>query len=535
MDLNKKYDYAGEMQFINNNCNEVTLTATNALDMSAVVRDVSTTIDYTSFGINQLYKAYEVYNFGGDITINTTALLPEDSNIQVKIFEGAFFDSNLGKLKNASYKIDGNNLKINYDFETDKTYYILITDKVTFASSLKADTNVDNDSGVALEMMLPIIGNITKFKQGCLFYYSEMSNDDETYAFRDNYMNYLNNYLFSSYDTPILSVENKNVKAISKKDITKKIKFLRKYLGMFETQDKNVKHWYELLFTYTVYDYSNGTIIASNGIHGDNGDKTDRNYYNNYHTNFEQYTDEFCFQNFESDFGPTGNCLGIAHFISYLYNNRSYPANGSYGDIAWDLTTDQENATLLNPGVFDYKDIHFVDNRSGRNDDFLARDVLSSGEYEFVKMIGAAFLEGNDRIDHDSHIKINGELNNYSTLQQVMNYLDQGKVANICLTLNNGTGHAITVYDYYWVDDEHINFRVYDSNIPQNDRENYYINADGASYLQCKVVTRPDGSQAFQYLYYPLENNTDYMASSYYYLMQTHCFIAVDENWNEFI
>jgi hypothetical protein len=119
-------------------------------------------------------------------------------------------------------------------------------------------------------------------------------------------------------------------------------------------------------------------------------------------------------------------------------------------------------------------------------------------------------------------------------LKKAMDYLDEGKVVNVGLLLNDGSGHAITLYDYYWLDDESVNFRVYDCNIPQNDRKNFYIHADGASYLQCTVVTQPNGEQDFQYIYYPLEDNTAYMASSYSYLMQKNCLIIMDENWNIF-
>ena len=549
MDVNKKYEYAQPIEFKNNHCPEITLTAEDAIDLSAVVKDVSNSTNYEFSKIDNIYKTYEIYNYNNDkITINASTIIPEGISLEdigIYVYEGAFLNSDLGNVNAASYDINDKNIEVKYDFESDKTYYMLITNKVTFASTIKALTaqpQKDNGTGVAVLINVPIISSFSKFTQGYKFYYSEMSNVEETNAFRDNLFNYINND-WSISDNPwsqhnkreydILNLESKNISVLSKNDVNNKVEFLRKYLGAFEMQDTVVKHWYNLFFEFTVFDYSNGTVIASNGIHGNNGDKEERLNFNNYHTKFNQYVDELSFQNFESEYGPTGNCLGIAHFVSYLFNTGAYPSTGSYAGITWDLTTDPDNATLLDPGIFEYKDIHFVDNKSGWNDDYLSPEALSAGEYEFVKMIGAAFREGNDRINHDSHVRINGDLNDYSTLQNIMNYIDQGKVVNICLGLNNGTAHAITLYDYYWLDDEFVNFRVYDSNIPQSDRENYHINADGASYLQCKKVTQADGSEDFQYLYYPLRNNADYMASSYYYLMQEHCFIAIDENWNE--
>ena len=543
MDLTKKYDYEGEKNFPNNKCEEIKLNADDALDFYASVSDVTDTADVSSFGIDNLYKAYKIYNYSGTLSINAKSIkenLPENINLkdmQIKVFNGAFLGKDLGKLDKVSFKEEAKKITLDYTFEGKGTYYILISKKTTFASAIgsligKSSSDKENEEGIGLVITQPIVGNITKFKDGTQFLYSEMSDPDSTYAFRDAYINKLNQEWFKTHEDPIVTKDNKNLTTESKKSIKLKYEFLRKWLAPFEYTDK--QHWYHAILMYSLYDYNSGTVVAANGISGDNGDKTERLNFNNYHTSFDQYTDELCFQNFQSDYGTEGNCLGIAHFTSYLFNTGSYPSTGSYNDISWDLGTDEENKTLMDRGIFDYKNIHFIDERTEKGSDYLSDDVLSSGEKEFVKMIGAGFQEGNDLIDTDSHVKVNGELNDYSMLKKAMDYLDAGKVVNVCLILNNGTGHAITLYDYYWVNDEAVNFRVYDSNIPQNDRENYYIHANGASYLQCEVVNQPNGEKDFQYIYYPLENNTAYMASSYSYIMQKNCMIIVDENWNEF-
>ncbi|MDY4838354.1 MAG: hypothetical protein SO160_02250 [Lachnospiraceae bacterium] len=541
MDVATFYDYDGNIEFSNNECGEVKLEADNAMDLTAVVKDVTDTYTLDDFGITVLYKGYRLYNYSGKVSIDTSDILPADvklKNVKVKIFKGVFPEAGLGKLEESKYSEEEGVITPEYTFESEDTYYLFLTGKTTIASSLASATGLsesyseESDSGIGLSIIFPLIGNITKFTEGAEFIYSTMSDVDTTYAFRDAFIDQLNNNEFSSYDTDILSKDSKNVISSEKNDIILKYSILKKFFAPFEYTGE--QHWYHFFLMYTLYDYESGTVVAANGIHGENGDKEDRKEYNNYHTSFDAYTDELCFQNFESDYGPNGNCLGIAHFTSYLYNNGTYPSSGSYGDISWDLNTDEENKTLMDPGIYDYKNIHFVDERTGENDDYLSPDVLSSGENEFVKMIGASFQEGNDRIDTNSFIKTNGELNDYSMLEKAMAYIDQGKVVNVCLILNNGTGHAITLYDYYYVDDDSVNFRVYDSNIPQNDRNNYYIHADGACYLQCSAVTRPDGTKAFQYLYHPLENNTEYMATSYSYLMQKNGIAIVDENWNIF-
>lgn len=537
MDVTKKYDYDGKVRFAGNKCKEIKLTADDAIDMSAVVRDVTDTTDVSSFGINTLYKAYKIYNYSGALSIDTQKALPDDvelKNVKVKIFNGAFLNKELGELKDTSYNEGKGLITPEYSFESKDTYYILITGKTTFASALSSLTGTAKgdyeETGVAMFVSVPLVGIFTDYKKATEITYTKLKDVDTTNKFRNAVIDKLNDKITG---TNIIKKEDKIFSFSSSAEINTKYEILKKFLPFFEIQNEKAHIWHSL-FCYSVYNYNSGTVIAANGINGNNGDKTERRKYNNYHTKFDQYTDELCFQNFQSDYGPNGNCLGIAHFTSYLFNKGRYPSSGSYGDISWNLKKHDENKTLMDPGIFDYKDIHFVDDRTDKDNDYLTKDVLSSGEKEFVKMIGAAFREGNDKIDHDAHVKTNGELNDYSMLKKAMDYLDAGKVVNVCLLLNNGTGHAITLYDYYWLDDESVNFRVYDSNIPQNDRENYYIHADGASYLQCSVVTQPNGEKDFQYIYYPLENNTYYMASSYYYLMQKHCLIIMDENWNIF-
>ena len=60
-------------------------------------------------------------------------------------------------------------------------------------------------------------------------------------------------------------------------------------------------------------------IVASDTVNGSNSDDSTQVVYNNYHTTFDPYVDELPFQNFESEYGVSGNCTGIAHLTSYLF------------------------------------------------------------------------------------------------------------------------------------------------------------------------------------------------------------------------
>ena len=41
-----------------------------------------------------------------------------------------------------------------------------------------------------------------------------------------------------------------------------------------------------------------------------------------------------------------------------------------------------------------------------------------------------------------------------------------------------------------------------------------------------------DGTGSFEYLYWPMTDNTEYLASSAQGLMSSHAIVVMDENWN---
>lgn len=58
------------------------------------------------------------------------------------------------------------------------------------------------------------------------------------------------------------------------------------------------------------------------------------------------------------------------------------------------------------------------------------------------------------------------------------------------------------------------------------------LNCNGACYLQCKKVLRKDGTYGMEYLYYPIEGETGYMASTNVSLMSKSAIMVYDENLN---
>ena len=318
--------------------------------------------------------------------------------------------------------------------------------------------------------------------------------------------------------------------------IQKKYQKLRDTMPKLETKDGlvyNKDGQGNLLLALYGYQCIDDGITVDAGGNGKNSKDSEKVMYKNHHTKFDPYVDELPFQNFASQYGHNGNCAGIARLTSYLFNTGSYPKNGSYDDIKWNLGTDKHNATLMDPGLSDYKTNSFVDDHSSAFGNYVSTDKLTSGEKEFVKMIGAGYQEDNDRLPYLNEYMIsNGWNPDWSVAEHMMDYLNKGKILNVGLYLKNGSGHTITVYDYYYNYAGELIFRVYDSNIPQNHMDDVELNCDGACYLQCKKVLRSDGTYGMDYLYYPISGETGYLASTSANLMSKSAIMVYDENLN---
>lgn len=543
MELQKSYPYEGEKVYPNNSCENVLLKAVEPTDFNAVVTDVTGEYDVSDYGVTE-YQGYKIYNYAGNMTINLQGLYDErnitSKDVNTYIYEGVFFDDRLGELNRCDFTADGDTITLDSSFDKDKTYYIFVTNKRTVAATLRSKLNLTNedhvdDEYVAVMYGCPLVVWLSWGHLGTRVVYSGTDNADETATFKSGIIQFFENTSILEED---MLKHSTTVQLDEKAAVKGVYKILQCIMPTFEygyNEDSTSTTWvknnfHKLFFMYTYVTKSDLNKIAANGIDGENGDKTTKYVSKSYHTEFDPYTDELAFQNFESDYGPTGNCTGIAHLTSYLYNTKSYPSEGTYNDISWNLTTDEENATLMDPGLYDYKDIHFIDNHSEKGSDRI--NNITAGEQEFVKMIGSAFQEANDRISIDDYTKYNGDKYDYALAEKMMAYIDQDKILDVYMLFNNGMGHAVNVYDYYLNTRGEIVFKVYDSNIPQNDRSNYDMEEEGAAYLQvCKVI-REDGTEGMDFLYYPTKYNASYLATSDINLMQQSSMVVVDENWN---
>lgn len=533
MDPAKAYEMS-EQTFSNNNCKEVILSADDAADLSAVVENATDRYSLSDYGIDKIYKGYWIYNYSGTVRLNLKKVFSKnnitESDIDIWMYKGDFLVYGLSDLKKCNYTMEGNQAVIAEELAADSSYYIFVTEKTTIldkiltVSSKKMQLNGSkDDQKVFLIKMSPILYalGLTDID----IYYSDQNDDEKNIAMEKRAVKLYN----------LKESDKINFSPVTVDEIQKKYEYLHNTIPKLETKDGVIykkDSGENLLLILFGYWYIEDGITADAGGNGKNSQKEEKDNYKNYHTKFDPYVDELPFQNFESQYGHNGNCTGFTHLTSYLFNQGSYPMKGHYNDIKWNLGTDKSNKTLMNPGLNDYKTSSFVDDNSSAFDNYIGSKI-SSGEKEFVKMIGAGYQEGTEKLPYLNEYLISNDWSaDWSVAEHMMDYLNKGKIINVGLYLKNGSGHAITVYDYYYNYAGELIFRVYDCNIPQNHMDDVELNCDGACYLQCKKVLRSDGTYGMDYLYYPLKGETGYMASSNSNLMSRSAIMIYDENWN---
>lgn len=535
MDLEKSYEM-DEQTFHNNKCEEVVLSADDAVSLNAVVEDATDRYSLTDYGINKTYKGFWISNYSGTFSLDLDKIFSDNdiskSDISIWMYKGDFLAYGLSDLEKCKYKMDGNLAVIEDKLSADTSYYIYVTEKKNILNSIfisashKTQLNSSkDDQAIFLLKESPILHSLGLTKVDV--YYPDQNDDEANIKMEQRAIKLYN----LKEDTDEI-----NFIPLSVDKIQKKYQKLRDTMPKLETKDGlvyNKDGQGNLLLALYGYQCIDDGITVDAGGNGKNSTDSEKVMYKNHHTKFDPYVDELPFQNFASQYGHNGNCAGIAHLTSYLFNTGSYPENGSYDDIKWNLNTDKHNATLMNPGLDDYKTNSFVDDHSSAFDNYISEDKLTSGEKEFVKMIGAAYQEDNDKLPYlNEYMVSNGWTPDWSVAEHMMDYLNNGKILNVGLYLKNGSGHTITVYDYYYNYAGELIFRVYDSNIPQNHMDDVELNCDGACYLQCKKVLRSDGTYGMDYLYYPISGETGYLASTSANLMSKSAIMVYDENLN---
>lgn len=539
LDLFTYLDYEEEIVFPYIECDEVTITPVTPTDFYTVVKDYTDMYSLEEYNIKEIYKGYCLYNYGGNVTVDVSDILVANDislkDMQIYIVEGLYVMPGATELIQCRYEEQDNKLTLQYSFDDDAQYLIYITskkqltvsamledvaDSFFFGNSLDSEES-EKITGKGIVYGSPLLEQL--FGIHLKAYYAESDNEENTNIVYNLFVKYCDSYKG-------MSISNANIYSDSEVKIEAKQKIFDSFLSYFELPMDNddTSRIRNAFFVYTKYEnaYSKNGVVIEETTTNNNG--------------FDKYVDELPFQNFESYIAPYGNCAGISHLTTYLYNTKSIPSSGSYeceiaGDnqvVTWDIGKNTDNATLLNPGLSDYKNEDFIDELSATDNNYI-QNGLSEGEKEFVNMIGCFWAEGNSKID-SSYLKASGTMEDYSILEGIMDYVDSGKIVDVYMYMRYGGGHAVNIYGYkHTAYEDQTIFYIYDSNIPQDDRNGYTVDrTNGTCMLQTIKVIDKAGNEKFIYAYWPMTSHESYQATNYIGKQEWCMFVAMDENWN---
>ena len=516
MDIKQKYDHEGELTYEWNMCPEVSLKAENINDLDASIKEKSLP------GVEDLVilKAYTMYNYSGEIGIDVSEIV-KNSGISIddiNIYKNTLSDPEVKKL---GYIVDDNMIHLKERLDYDDVNYIYLVDKnsetklnkpkrvLSDLNMLYIDDYIDYEStGIkAIVKVKPFWG----FAMNWIFntqafakiYYVDSGNAEVNEKALQQLIDQVN-YMYAvrkGFRNPF-TLNSKCIKCVSQE------KYESLLLGCrtldpdgtykFEGDVKNQPAEQFFLYCYWTYDdtysfeydystghqvsyYENNPVVGKSGdlnfltdsaIEEENGTDSDyQGIVKKRKKKFDLDYDVFLFGNFASKYSPNGSCLGVCTLTSRLYNTgyvepegRGYAINNEY--VYWDLSSYDDNKTLMDPGLADYKDRKFVRERGGTEETpVIPRE--NTGEEEFFKMIGSYHYLGN-AIWHNNCYRYRTIWNNaerYEDLDSVLEYLDSGKVVIVGLSNDVGS-HAILAYDYYFDrNGDAIRFMIYANNL----------------------------------------------------------------------
>ena len=249
---------------------------------------------------------------------------------------------------------------------------------------------------------------------------------------------------------------------------------------------------------------------------------------------FDIVKDTLPFPNFGTKISSGGNCMGIATLIAKLYNTGENSATGvgEYTDLSWDLSIDEENNTLTDIYLDDYKTADFKKQHLGLDGNISYN--LSDGEKEFLRMVGSYFIDGNAKAEKCTEITPTlYKTYSMSRLNDVLTkYFNENKVLTLCMYSWDGgrdennyrintKGHAVNIYGF--TDNRKVDgtytIDVYDNNLP------------GELSKGLKVDIYPDILDSFNF-----EFNGGMFDGEYYgyssYDHEAFMFVILDEDQN---
>ncbi len=549
MNLKEKYEYEGTPVFENNKSEEVILTASAAEDLTAWVIPV---INDEVSGYT-VYKTYDVYNYQGKLSIDA-GTVASDNGVDVDdlvVLMCGWGDENLKK-----QKVSVNNSVITLDsvLERKNRYNVIVakadgenasdSPKSSFSFNGREDPTVAGQEFVYVHF-LPIF-NMFDYGRKPHMYFVPTGDKTMDYLI----ISYLREFAIDSNEGMLVDITEDDIKPVSAikmkaiKALLEPFTFFRvtSLIGDIDTNDS------EEAIKYLFCIYNDSEALPPEQYNSYLGKETKIQYAVSSDTGFSTTGDEFAFPNFCSEYATGGNCAGIAYYTAYMFNKSEGIPKGEYKSsrysdgsetLSWDITTDSENATLLDRGLASYKDMYFTGNhyKNGRK---ILTD-LTPGEEEFVKMIGALWAKSNDVMDPVERVEdINPEYGAYSwdMIEEMMSYLDNKQILVLAMMDCDGYGHAINVVDYKKIvksgpDGEEIRviFNLYDNIFPRNHKSK-----TGPAEIVNPVLIvdkkhcNSGYTESFSYSYKPKDMNYEYSSTNNSYdLME---FVVMDSDFN---
>ena len=478
MDVSTYYEYEGKPEYKNNECSEVIPHATTPDGFQATIK----ALEFPSVKGYDVYKNYSVHFLDGTLSIDISNIL---SNNDVKADKLMVFVANMvSGYEKVDYSLDGNILTIERDFEYHENRQVVIASK----NSLLAPKNPSFDialNGAADRativtntdyLFVHYLGITNVFGSGKKphMYYVSTGNEKSDHEM-EMYLIALADDALDGYTDTLTDEDVKKVGKTQMKALRTFIQPLINFCSFKSIDDLNMDNFrWEYLFCMIndsyVDDINYKHAVVSEIAQSSN-------------TGFEIMKDELPFSNFKTTYSDGGNCAGIACFTAKLFNDKAFSSSGEYAsekysdgstELSWDLSVDEDNSTLLDPILSDYKENRFVVDHTKNS---VLLNGLSDGETEFTKMIAAYWAKTNDKIGKKSYMHdIDSDYGDMSweMIEEMKWYLDQKKILVIGLMDTDGYGHAVNIIGYSEVikNNTHtVSFILYDNEYPNNHRD----------------------------------------------------------------
>ena len=511
MDLFTAYEYEGEYVFPYSECSEVIFTATTIEDFESVSRTfpavkLSEKLGYT------IFKAYEIYNNSNKVSIDLTDTLAAN-NVSMKDIDVYVQSWNSDTPERCKYSEDNNIITLK-EILNDGVHYVYIVnkkeaDKVNsfFNMFFPNKENTELTEAKGLVYGSPTLALATK---KMTVWYNDTGNPELNEAVISK-MTAAINYQMDTSAEHFINSASDNIKAKTVQEIDNRYKMLQTFLPSFEN-DGNLydQPLYQLLFNYYTYDSLTGYSYDGEIDYRIKGEDV--------YNGFTIAEDTLPFGNFNSYISEGGNCLGIATLTAKLYNTGPIPTSGEYKGIKWTIAGDEENVTLTDPGLHDYKTESFVTDHTSKNTKLMEVD-LSEGESQFINMVGAFWDQGNREIIYKKcYFKKNGETNyNYYKIEQVKAELSKGKVLSAGFSCSGIGSHAVNIYGYEEEESGSTTFYVYDNNYPGMEGLTFKVTPERGEY---------DHTETFSFVYETPNYTFDSKKAEEYRLM------VMDEDFN---